>query len=48
MCFTPDLVVQIHLKICKKYIYNCSISNLSLQYMLHIHAIGINYKKLGL
>lgn len=44
MYLTPDLVIQIHF-VNRQKIYNCSNSNLSFQYMMHRHAISINYKK---
>lgn len=44
MCFTPDLVVQNVFNRQK----NRTVAILNSQYMLHVHAISINYKKQGL
>lgn len=45
MCFTPDLVVQMCFVNRQK---NRNLAILNSQYMLHVHAISINYKKQGL
>lgn len=44
MCFTPDLVVQNVFQQAK----NKTVALLNSQYMLHVHAISINYRKQGL